>query len=99
MTPHEKHRKRDMASAISACLADPPPVSIAEGWRARLIKSDRGKQLPVVANALVALRNAPEVEGVPAFDESSLNTIAKKRPPWIDRREVPFTWTDEDDIQ
>ena len=88
-----------MASAISACLADPPVESIAEGWRARLIKSDRGKQLPVVANALVALRNAPEWEGVLAFDESSLNTIAKKRPPWEDRREVPFNWTDEDDIR
>jgi putative DNA primase/helicase len=99
MTPHEKHRKRELASAASACLMDPPAESIAEGWRARLIKSDRGKQLPVVQNALVALRYAPEWEGVLHFDESSLNTIAKKSPPWNDQRPVPFTWADEDDIR
>ena len=99
MTPHEKHRHRDLAAATSACLMDPPAASIAEGWRARLIKSDRGKQLPVVANALIALRQAPEWEGVLHFNESSLNTIAKKRPPWDDQRPVPFTWTDEDDIR
>jgi putative DNA primase/helicase len=95
----DKNYQRDLKAATAACLADPPAVSIAEGWRARLIKSDRGKQLPVVANALVALRYAPEWAGVLHFDESSLNTIAKKLPPWDDHRPVPFTWTDEDDIR
>lgn len=99
MTPVEKHKKRELDAATAACLENPPVGSIAEGWKARLLTSDKGKKLPVVANALTALRCAPEWRGVLHFDESSLNTMAKAMPPWDDRRTLPFTWTDEDDIR
>ena len=99
MKPAEKRKKRELDEATAACLENPSVGSIAEGWRARLIRSDKGKQLPVVANALSALRYAPEWQGVLHFDESSLNTVAKAMPPWEDGRTLPFTWTDEDDIR
>jgi predicted P-loop ATPase len=92
----DKRRGRNLGAVG---LTNARAESIREGWRARLIKSDRGKQLPVVSNALIALRHSPEWQGVLHFDESSLNTIAKKRPPWSDQQPVPFTWTDVDDIR
>jgi predicted P-loop ATPase len=94
-----QRRGRNLKAATAAGLTNARAESIVEGWRARLIKSDRGKQLPVVSNALIALRYAPEWEGVLHFNESSLNTVAKKRPPWDDQRPVPFTWADVDDIR
>jgi predicted P-loop ATPase len=94
-----KIQEQELAAATSACLENPPAGSIAEGWKARLLTSDKGKQLPIVANALIALRYAPEWRGVLHFDESSLNTVAKARPPWEERRTLPFLWTDEDDIR
>ncbi|MDP9113141.1 MAG: virulence-associated E family protein [Acidobacteriota bacterium] len=99
MTPAEKRKKRELDAATAACLESPSIGSIAEGWKARLLTSDKGKHLPVVANALIALRYAPEWQGVLHFDQSSLNTVAKIMPPWEDRRTLPFTWTDEDDIR
>jgi predicted P-loop ATPase len=73
-------------------------VESMTAWPARLIRSDKGKQLPVVANALIALRYATEWQGVLQFDESSFNTVAKARPPWEETRALPFLWTDEDDV-
>src|SRR5690349_21459828 len=88
-----------LTSAAARQLLENSPGSIADGWKARLLKSEKGKHLPVVANALTALRYAPEWEGVLHFDQSSLNTIVRVRPPWDDRREPPFNWTDEDDTR
>ena len=68
-------------------------------WRANLISSEKGKPHGIVANALMAIRSAPEWQGVLHFDESSLNTVAKALPPWVDGHALPFTWTDEDDIR
>ncbi len=86
------------AAAVEDLIENPPP-SIAEGWRTRLIKSERGKRLPVVANVLIALRHAPEWQGVLHYNESSLDVVAKAVPPWEETRKVPFTWTDEDDVR
>jgi len=90
--------RNDLRIATAAVLANPSP-SITDGWRARLITNEKGKGLPIVANALIALQHAPEWAGVLAFDQSSFNTIAKNQPPWDDLREPPFVWTDEDDIR
>lgn len=73
--------------------------SIGVGWKARLLIGKRGGVLGVVANALVALRFAPEWQGVLHFNESSLCTTAKLVPPFETRSAVPFTWTDENDVQ
>jgi predicted P-loop ATPase len=52
----------------------------------------------VVANAIIALRNAPEWRGVLHFDESALATIVKRVPPWGKAFAIPFTWADEHDV-
>lgn len=80
-------------------LPDGTVESIAAGWKERLLKSEKGKRLPVVANALIALRCAPEWQNVLPFDESSFNIVAKLSPPWENTRARPFVWNDEDDIR
>ncbi len=67
-------------------------------WKAALLKGARGFPTAVVANALIALRQAPEWKGVLHFNESSMATIVKLSPPWHDTPPVPFTWTDEHDV-
>jgi predicted P-loop ATPase len=39
------------------------------GWLKRCVKNDQGKPLPILANALLALREAPELKDSFAFDE------------------------------
>jgi predicted P-loop ATPase len=76
-----------------------PPVPISEGWQARLRKSDNGKILPILANAIIALQSAKEWQGVLYFNDSALKVTAKSAPPWDESRAVPFDWTDTDDIR
>jgi predicted P-loop ATPase len=51
-------------------------------WRQDLILTDKGKIKPVLANAITALRSAPEWMGVLTFDEFSLRASAIKPTPW-----------------
>jgi predicted P-loop ATPase len=94
-----------MGSEMSAVSADwtPDPIensaeSIATGWKARLLVGKRGGILGNVANSLIALRHAPEWQGVLHFDESSLATVAKAVPPFERTPDIPFDWADEHDV-
>ena len=60
-----------------------------------------GKRGPLgnVANAITALRHAPEWQDVLHFNESSLAIIAKAPPPFEHPPCSPFPWSDEHDIQ
>jgi predicted P-loop ATPase len=51
-------------------------------WRQDLILTDKGKIKPLLANAITALRSAPEWTGVLTFDEFSLRASAGKATPW-----------------
>ena len=70
-------------------------------WKRDLLRSQRvgnvaeGRILPVLANAIAALRHAPEWSGVLAFDEFALGTAALKSAPWgiVSNGE----WTDHED--
>ena len=56
---------------------------------------------PLLANALTALRQAPEWQGVLAYDEFALVTMLMKPPPWRKREDnswTPTQWTDRDDV-
>jgi len=70
-------------------------ASITDGWRSRLILSDKGKQLPILANAITALHYEPEWTDVLAFDEFSLNIITQKPTPWGSPPAIG--WTDRND--
>jgi predicted P-loop ATPase len=75
------------------------PEATASGWKARLLTGKGGGMLGNVANALTAIRYAPEWAGVLYFNESSLTVIAKMPPPFEYSPSTPFAWTDEHDIQ
>jgi predicted P-loop ATPase len=72
--------------------------SITTGWKARLILTERGVPRALVANAIIALRHAPEWQQVLHFNESSFATIAKQAPPFEGAPIIPFEWADEHDI-
>jgi predicted P-loop ATPase len=61
-------------------------------WRDDLIRSDKGKALPLLANALTALRGAPEWHGALAFNEHALSISTLRETPWG----VVRTWADHD---
>jgi hypothetical protein len=61
--------------------------------RKELIRSDAGKVLPILANAITALRSAPEWCGVLAWDEFSMRVVVLREAPWRSQGE----WTDQED--
>jgi Virulence-associated protein E-like domain len=69
------------------------------GWRAALLVSAKNAPKPILANALIALREAPEWQGVLAYDEFALVTMQMKPPPWLSDEDnwTPKQWTDRDD--
>ena len=69
------------------------------GWRAALLLSRKNTPKPLLANALIALRHAPEWRGVLAYDEFALVTMQLKPPPWLKHENnwTPQQWTDRDD--
>ena len=71
------------------------------GWRGDLLVTPTKQPKPQLANALTALRGAPEWQGVLAYDEFALAIMALKPPPWFkhaDNTWTPQHWTDRDDI-
>lgn len=80
-----KHGPRKLDEVIAAAL----PYD----WRAELIRADNGKPTACFANALTALRYAPEWAGVLAWDEFSLKTEAMRNAPWG----PVIAWSDHED--
>jgi hypothetical protein len=58
-------------NASDAEWLPPEPDNISSGWRNRLIVTDKLKAKALLANAITALRYAPEWEGVLGFNEFS----------------------------
>ena len=63
-------------------------------WKEMLIRTDKGSILPILANAIIALRYAPEWQEAVGFNEFSSRVELLKPAPW---REAG-NWTDADDI-
>jgi hypothetical protein len=85
---------RDTTSPALAELQDE-----LSGWRTALLLSRKNTPKPLLANALIALRHAPEWQGVVAYDEFALVAMQIKPPPWL-KHEDHWTaqqWTDRDD--
>jgi len=71
------------------------------GWRGDLLLTPTKQPRPLLRNAIIALRGAPEWQGVLAYDEFALATMAMKPPPWLkpqDNAWEPRAWTDHDDV-
>jgi predicted P-loop ATPase len=70
------------------------------GWRSDLLLTPTKQPRPLLRNAIIALRRAPEWQGVLAYDEFALATMAMKPPPWLKSQDNAWTlqlWTDRDD--
>jgi predicted P-loop ATPase len=65
-------------------------------WRSALLRTARGVPKAVLANAITALRHAPEWSGVLGFNEFTLSTVALKPPPWR-KSGGTSDWTDQED--
>jgi predicted P-loop ATPase len=71
-----------------------------DDWRLDLELTPTKQPRPLLRNAIIALRGAPEWQGVLAYDEFALTTMAMKPPPWCkaeDNAWQPRAWTDHDD--
>ncbi len=91
----------DIRAAIDSAAAFVPAGGDSEvaevvDWRAGLLTNEKGFPKALLANAITALRDAPEWQGVLAFNEFSLVTVALKKLPW-QSQEGAKEWTDQED--
>lgn len=78
-------------------MSDPGTVyPIDLGWPQRLHKTPRGEPRANLFNAALALRHAPEWQGVLATNELTYYINARKPTPWGTK---PDMWTDTDDLR
>lgn len=66
-------------------------------WRNRLILGDKKAPKALLANAIIALRAAPEWAGILAYDAFHQRTVLRGRAPWMDDA-VEQPWTGGDDV-
>jgi predicted P-loop ATPase len=69
-------------------------------WHGGLLRTGRGEVRPILANAIHALRRAPEWDGVLWYDDFATTTVARNRPPWVAPLEdwSPTPWSDRCDF-
>jgi hypothetical protein len=69
-------------------------------WHKRLLKNGRDEPKALLANAIAALRHAPEWDGVLAFNDFAVATTLKRQPPWeAEAKDFHFrSWTTRDDV-
>lgn len=69
-------------------------------WKSRLLRTRGGHPKRLLANAITALREAPEWAGVLTFDELSLRAVINRAPPWeyAPANWTPRNWNEPDDL-
>lgn len=60
--------------------------------------SESGCPRPILANAIIALRNAPEWRATLSFDEFARKIVARRPLPWAPDNSPPRQWEDVHDI-
>ena len=76
---------------IPRCNATP------RDWKAGLRRFNSGGIIPQLANVIHALKFAPELAGILAYDEFALQTVVRSAAPWHTSRGQ--SWQDNDDIK
>ncbi len=72
----------------------------ARDWHLDLLTNREGEPRPILANAILALRTAPDWKGVLWHDEFAATTVARRPPPWP-AGPGPWhdtEWSDRDDL-
>jgi predicted P-loop ATPase len=65
------------------------------GWKAALLRNEKGTVMPNLANSMLALRHAPEWQRVLAYNQLAYRIDKRKKPPYLD--EDIGAWNDTDD--
>ncbi|MGI8746323.1 MAG: VapE domain-containing protein [Bryobacteraceae bacterium] len=91
---HRSRLRRKKTSVVQMPGREPRNETERD-WRAELITSKEGLVKPILANVLTPLRSAQEWDGVLAFNEFALRTLALKPPPWKDS--TVGEWSDTHD--
>ena len=89
-----RHSLQPVSSAALEIMRASDPSKMS--WRNRLITNQDGKPKPLLANAITALRDAPEWAEVLAFNDFTLGIVARKPAPWTGAT-TGGEWTDNDD--
>lgn len=73
---------------------------MTEDWKIGLLVNKAGEPRALLANAMLALRQAPPWSGVLAFDEFAMATVMTAAPPWEASRPawIVRPWTEHDDL-
>jgi len=92
-------KKRRSANGRGPGPQTAPAANFGTGaWRDGLLLNLNGTVKPVLANAITALRGAPEWAGVLAYNEFAHFTVLQKSTPWMKLGvEVPAEWTPNHD--
>jgi virulence-associated protein E/bifunctional DNA primase/polymerase-like protein len=102
LTEHIDQRVVETAFGWLGFKPQPSPriISAAAGadWQKQLLVTERGVIKPLLANALLVLRNAPEWAGALGYNEFNLCTVARKPAPWP-QSTAGANWKDFDDSQ
>jgi putative DNA primase/helicase len=64
------------------------------GWWSKMITYDSGEPKPNVSNAITALREAPEWQGVIAYNEFRGRAVICGKAPWMTEFREPEDWSD-----
>jgi hypothetical protein len=62
-----------------------------------ILKNEEGRPRAVLANAMAALRLAPELQGTVGYDKLRSQAMAMKPLPWDPSITEPREWRDNDD--
>jgi predicted P-loop ATPase len=70
-------------------------------WQKQLLRTAKGEVKALLANATLALREAPEWAGVLAFNQLKLTIEIASPPPWAHRNGawIQRAWSDNDDVR
>jgi predicted P-loop ATPase len=81
-----KHRKVRITPEAEAIILE-------QDWYSFLLRDDRERIMGILANAITALRRAPEWQGALSFDEFSLRFVTRRETPWgcVEK------WSDQED--
>jgi putative DNA primase/helicase len=82
-------------------MTDDNVIEFRLRWRDNLQTNQNGQPLGSLLNVLLALREAPEWQGVIAHNEFSDHVVARHAPPWASGQNQPWqemVWADHHDL-